>query len=370
MTPDVSVPGRVRDLSVAVVRRRLTPTVVAEADRVGVFLLAVQSALLVAAAGAFVARSAWTTTLLVAFLVAAGAMWTVRQAVAARALTFMTTISTVLVLGLIAVFLFLEALPAFELMGVRILLPLSGEMWSPGSNVFSLVPMMWGTAVTTVVATVVAAPLGIAGALYISEIAPGWVRSFVKPGVEILAGIPSIVYGFIGFTIINPYLSDELSAGFGALVAIGVVIGLMALPTVVSVAEDAVSTVPESMKSGALAMGATDWQTMKSVTVPAAFSGVSAAVLLGVGRAIGETMAATVMIAHSQVLPDPLYDVFQSTETLTTLIAGNFGPAVGTEFYLSALFAAGVVLFVVVTLLSIVSQHIERRMERKLGGEQ
>ncbi|MFT4921625.1 MAG: phosphate transport system permease protein [Haloarculaceae archaeon] len=349
--------------------QRLTPTVVSEADDAGTVLVVAQTLLLAGTALAFFVQSVWTTPLLVAFLLVAGVTWVLRQAVAARLLTFLMTISTVLTLGLIAIFLFLEALPAFELMGVRILLPLPGEMWDPGSNVFSLVPMIWGTAITTFVATLVAAPLGIAGALYISEIAPGWVREFVKPGVEILAGVPSIVYGFIGFTIINPYVSSELSAGFGALLAIGIVIGLMALPTVVSVAEDAISTVPEAMKSGSLATGATDWQTMKSVTIPAAFSGVSAAVLLGIGRAMGETMAATVMIAHAQELPQPFYDVFDSTETLTSLIAGNFGPAVGTEFYLSALFAAGVVLFVIVTGLSIVSQLIEERMKRKLGGK-
>jgi len=347
---------------------RLTPRVLDEADGLATALVAAQVVLLLAAFLGFLLQSVWTSPLLFAFLVVAGTSWATRQAVTARVLTFLMTISTVVTLGLIAVFLFLEAIPAFRLMGLDIVLPVAGDMWSPGKNVFSLLPMIWGTLITTFVAILVAAPLGIAGALFISEIAPDWVREFVKPGVEVLAGIPSIVYGFIGFMIVNPYVSAELSTGFGTLVAIGLVIGLMALPTVVSVAEDAISTVPEAMKSGSLAMGATDWQTMKSVTVPAAFSGVSAAVLLGIGRAMGETMAATVMIAHAQELPQPVYDVFDSTETLTTLIAGNFGPAVGTEYYMSALFSAGVVLFVIVTGLGIVSQYVEERMQRKLGG--
>ncbi|MDY7081406.1 MAG: phosphate ABC transporter permease subunit PstC [Halobacteria archaeon] len=218
-----------------------------------------------------------------------------------------------------------------------------------------------GTVVTTFVAMLVAAPLGIAGALFISEIAPRWAREIIKPAVETLAGIPSIVYGFIGFVMINNYFSNELSTGFGPLVAIGFMIGLMALPTVVSVAEDALNSVPESMKSGSLAMGATDWQTMKSVTIPAAFSGVSAAVLLGLGRAMGETMA--------KILPEPLYDIFESTETLTTLIASGHGPAVGTKYYMSALFVAGSILFIIVTGVGVVSKLIERRMERKLGGK-
>jgi phosphate transport system permease protein len=145
----------------------------------------------------------------------------------------------------------------------------------------------------------------------------------------------------------------------------------MALPTVVSVAEDAISSVPASMKDGSLAVGATDWQTMKSVTVPASFSGVSAAVLLGIGRAMGETMAATVMISHTRELPEPtLYNVFDSTETLTTLIASSYGHVTPGELFWSALFAAGVFLLVIVTGLGIVSQIIEQRMKRKLGGKE
>jgi phosphate transport system permease protein len=141
----------------------------------------------------------------------------------------------------------------------------------------------------------------------------------------------------------------------------------MALPTVVSVAEDALSSVPESMKSGSLAMGTTDWQTMTSITLPAAFSGVSAAVLLGVGRAIGETMAATVMLRGVPRLTEPLYNAFYGQETLTSLIARNYGEADGLQ--LSALFAAGVILFVTVLFLSVGSQYIEARMRSKLGGE-
>jgi phosphate transport system permease protein len=220
----------------------------------------------------------------------------------------------------------------------------------------------------TVIATAVAAPLGVAAALFLSEIAPAAVREVVKPGVEILAGIPSIVYGFIGFTVLAPWASDQFrTTGQGTYLFVGIVVGLMALPTVVSVAEDALSSVPESMKSGSLAMGTTDWQTMTSITLPAAFSGVSAAVLLGVGRAIGETMAATVMLRGVPRLTDPLVNVFYGQETLTSLIARNYGEADGLQ--LDALFVAGVILFVTVLFISVGSQYIEWRMKRKLGGD-
>jgi len=214
----------------------------------------------------------------------------------------------------------------------------------------------------------IAGPLGIAGAVFISELAPRWARELIKPAVEILAGIPSIVYGFLGFVVLNQYLMDELELStLGSLFAVGLVVGVMALPTVVSVAEDALASVPDAMKDGAMALGASDWQTIKSVTLPASFSGVSAAVLLGVGRVVGETMAATVILGNVVSLPDPLTDVFGNTITLTSLIASQYGAASG--LHMSALFAAGVVLFVTVMGLSVGSQLIEAHMERKLGGD-
>ena len=293
--------------------------------------------------------------------------WGAHQANTAKLLMFLMTASTIVILGLITVYLVLRSIPVFQAMGLDIIFRTDRPFWSTSENVYSLIPMMWGTLVTTLLAMAIAGPLGVAGALFISEMAPGWVREVVKPGVEILAGVPSIVYGYIGYVIINTYMSEVFElANFGSLFAAGLVIGVMALPTVVSVAEDAIDSVPEAMKSGSLALGATDWQTIKSVTVPASFSGVSAAVLLGVGRAVGETMAVTVMLPHKQVLPDPLYDVFRGTETLTSIIASQYGVASGNQ--MSALFAAGVVLFVTVLGLSIASQLVEAHMQRKLGG--
>lgn len=316
----------------------------------------------------FLAAPAFTVYPLLAFVLVAAYGWYAHQEETARAVMFVMTASTVVILGLITVYLVVKSIPAFRIMGLEIIFKTSEPFWKPTQKLYSLVPMIWGTFVTTVIAMCIAGPLGVAGALFISEIAPRWAREILKPAVETLAGIPSIVYGFIGFVIINPYLMRELSVStFGSLIAVGIVIGVMALPTVVSVAEDAIASVPSPMKDGSLALGATNWQTMTDVTIPAAISGISAAVLLGVGRAIGETMAATVILAHAQVLPKPLYNVFGSTETLTSLIASQYGIASGSQ--LSALFAAGVVLFVTVLVISIASQRIEARMQEKLGGE-
>jgi phosphate transport system permease protein len=332
---------------------------------------------LLAAFVGFLLVSPWTILPFAVFLVAAGYGWIRHQELTALVLTLTTTISTLLILGLIIVFIFLEAIPVVQYESATVL-----GVSVPGLRMFirarwdavaapvrySMVPMIHGTMMVTVIATAVAAPLGVAAALFLSEIAPAVVREFVKPGVEILAGIPSIVYGFIGFTILSPWASDQFElTGQGTYLFVGVVVGLMALPTVVSVAEDALSSVPESMKSGSLAMGTTDWQTMTSITLPAAFSGVSAAVLLGVGRAIGETMAATVMLRGVPRLTEPLTNVFYGQETLTSLIARNYGEADGLQ--MDALFAAGVILFITVLVISVGSQYIEWRMRRTLGGD-
>ncbi len=318
---------------------------------------------------AFIAAPTYVAFPFFLFVIVAVYGWFAYQAETARALTLLTTISTIVILGLITVYLFTQAIPAVRKMGLDIV---TSTVWSTSSNRYGLLAMMWGTFVTTIIATLVSAPLGIAGAIFISELASDTVRELTKPAIELLAGIPSIVYGFLGYVVINPYLSNELALPtLGSLFLVGLMIGLMALPTVVSVAEDSLTAVPSSMKEGAIGLGATDWQTTKSVTVPAAMSGISAAVILGVGRAVGETMAATVILGNIPGrLPDPLYDVFGNTITLTSAIASQSGVAVGRPMQLSALFAAGVVLFIVVLSLSLVSQAIERRMTRKLRGGQ
>jgi len=328
---------------------------------------------------AFFAGSRWTILPFLAFLGTMGVGWYRYQAEAAKALTLLTTVATVSILTLIVAFLVFESLPAVRSMGIDLVTqvrnpamenPELGQGLWGRNDVWSLTPMMLGTAITTVIATLIAAPIGIAGAVFVSEIAPPRVREVVKPGIELMAGIPSITYGFIGLTILNQYFYAEFGTPtIGTYFAAGLMIGIMALPTVVTVAEDALNAVPESIKSGALAMGSTEWQTIKSVTIPAGLSGVSAGVLLGVGRAMGETMAATVMLTHTKGFPSPVFDVFSGYgETLTTVIAFEGGNASGV--HMSALFAAGVVLFVIVMLLSVASQYVEWRMYRKLGGDQ
>lgn len=358
-------------------RRRRLRDFVGETDPEALATVGVVAVGLLSTVVGFLVASPLTIVPFAVFLASAGYGWVRHQGLTARVLTFSMMVSTILILLLITVFIFVESIPVirYESMtvfgvtvpGLRLFAQTQWDAVSPPIR-YSMVPMIHGTVMVTAIATAVAAPLGIAAALFLSEIAPPTVREVVKPGVEILAGIPSIVYGFIGFTILSPWAADQFrTTGQGSYLFVGIVVGLMALPTIVSVAEDALSSVPESMKRGSLAMGTTDWQTMTSITLPAAFSGVSAAVLLGVGRAIGETMAATVMLRGVPQLTKPLYNVFYGQETLTSLIANNYGEADGIQ--MDALFVAGVILFITVLVISVGSQYIEWRMRRKLGGD-
>ena len=348
-----------------------------DTDPAALVVIGVMTTSVVAALIGFLAVSSWTIVPFAVFVASAAVGWVRYQAETAYTIALMMTVSTILILGLIIVFIFRESIPVVQyesatvfgltVPGLRMFIQPNWDAVSPPIR-YSMVPMIHGTVMVTLIASAVAAPLGVSAALFLSEIAPATVREVVKPGVEILAGIPSIVYGFIGFTVLAPWASDQFqTTGQGSYLFVGIVVGLMALPTVVSVAEDALSSVPESMKSGSLAMGTTDWQTMTSITLPAAFSGVSAAVLLGVGRAIGETMAATVMLRGVPRLTEPLVNVFYGQETLTSIIARNYGEADGLQ--MDALFVAGVILFITVLAISVGAQYIEWRMHQRLGGE-
>ena len=339
--------------------------------------------------GAFLFANDLTPYPLIAVVALGAVGWREFQSRTAKLLTVFATVGTVLTLGFITYYLFdrawipieqfgtgLLAVPANEAGNTRwffwldALLPADSTVtgWDPKNGHFSLLAAAWATIVVTFVAGMVCGPLGILGALFIAEIASDRVREIIKPGIEILAGIPSIVYGFIGFAVLNSFIQDAFLDGGSTFLIAGLVVGIMALPTVVSVAEDALTAVPNAMSDGSIAMGATEWQTMKSISIPAAFSGISAAVILGLGRAIGETMAVAAIMASGTTFAKPLYDIFDQSVTLTSRIATSYGSASGIT--VDVLFFAGVMLFTIVALMSVIAQYIERRMQKDLQGDQ
>lgn len=270
---------------------------------------------------------------------------------------------SLLALGLIVYFLFREGLPVFETVSVDGFL--GGRDWFPTSEPPSLgiLPMILGSGLVTAVALVVAVPLGIGTALFVGEVAPPMTRNPLKVAVELLAGVPSVVYGFFGLMILVPWMQTALNLPTGqtALTA-SLLLGIMAVPTVASIAEDAVAAVPDTWREASLALGATRWQTLRTVVVPAARSGLLAGTLLGMGRAVGETMTVLMVSGNSPVLPPRLG---WPVRTLTASIALEMAETpVGSPHY-HALFAIGAVLFLFTLSINIVGEMVGHRIRRQ-----
>jgi len=224
---------------------------------------------------------------------------------------------------------------------------LFGDKWYPISEParLGILPLILGSLVVTVGAAIISIPIGVGSAIYIAEVAPLKLKEILKIGIELLAAIPSVVLGFIGMVTLVPWVRTifELPTGLNALSG-SIMLAFMAMPTIVSIAEDALYSIPRIYKEGALALGATHWQTIWRVMLPAASSGILAAVMLGIGRVIGETMAVMMITGNAAVIP---HSILQPVRTLTATIAAEMGEAVvGSEHYF-ALFAIGIVLFAI-----------------------
>ena len=224
---------------------------------------------------------------------------------------------------------------------------LFGRSWYPISEPpqLGILPLILGSLLVTIGAAVISIPIGVGCAIYIAEIAPARIKEVLKAGIELLAAIPSVVLGFIGMVTLVPFIKTafHLSTGLTALSG-SIMLAFMAMPTIVSIAEDALYSVPKSYKEGAFALGATHWQTIWRVMLPAASSGIVAAVMLGIGRVIGETMAVMMITGNAAVMP---HSMLAPVRTLTATIAAEMGEAVmGSEHYF-ALFAIGIVLFII-----------------------
>jgi len=249
-----------------------------------------------------------------------------------------------LVLLAIFVFTLKEALPAFGEIGLLDFL--FGTTWRPGNEQYGILPMIIGSVYVTFLVVLMAVPLGIACAILLAEVAPYRVRQVLRPAVELLVGIPSVVYGLVGMVLLVPQIRHLGGSGYSVLAA-AMVLTAMCLPTIISISEDSIRAVPKSYKEGSLALGATRWQTIWRVTLPAARSGIVAAVVLGIGRAIGETMAMIMVIGNAISIPlSPL----DKARTLTGNIAVEITYAAGVHE--KALFATGVVLFVVIVVIN------------------
>ncbi len=286
-----------------------------------------------------------------------------------KVILFIMALSSIISLGLITFFVFNEGLPF--MIGYGITDFIFGTTWNPTEQVYGIFPMIVGSVIVTIFAILVGAPIGIAVAVYLVEIAPPRVTKIVKPAILLLEGIPSVVIGLFGMVVIIDVirrlargpLADYLPAGYqtGYSILVGVLIlAIMILPTIISISADSIRAVPKEYKEASLAMGSTKWQTLFKVVVPAAKSGILAAVILGVGRAIGETMAIIMVIGNSVQLPIPGWEaVFAPVRTLTGNIALEMGYA-GPE-HRQALFATGIILFLFIIIINSITLLLRRR---------
>lgn len=262
--------------------------------------------------------------------------------------------SSVLIILLIVLFIISEGMPALSRAG-----PVSfitGSTWNVQYDVYGILPMIVGTLVVTALSLAIGVPLGVGCAILLAEVSPPWARDILKPAIETLAAIPSVVYGFFGLVLVVPFIMAAFGGPGVSVLACGIVLAVMVLPTIISVSEDALRAVPREYREGAIAIGATPWQTIAGIVVPAAKSGIIAGIILAMGRSIGETMA--VLMVGGSVVSIP-GSVLDPVAPMTAIIALEFSYASGE--HLSALYAIGIVLLATIMLLNGVVYVVGRR---------
>ena len=271
--------------------------------------------------------------------------------------------SAVVFVAAILFFLLREGLPALGEVSLRDLLAVR---WYPIENYYGILPLITGSLIITVGAMLIAFPFGIATAVFISEVAPRWVREILKPIVELLAGLPSVVLGFLGILVLSPYLRIllDLPTGLTALAG-SILLGGIAVPTIVSIAEDALDAVPRSYREGAWALGATRWQTIWRVTLPAARSGVLTAIMLGIGRAIGETMTVMMVTGNAPVLALSPGSLFSPVRTMTATIAAEMGEVASGSVHYHVLFFIGLILFLISLAVNVAASSVVFRSKKR-----
>jgi phosphate transport system permease protein len=279
-------------------------------------------------------------------------------------LFFSIATASILVLAMITLFLFIEGVPIFNKVPVKDFI--FGQYWYPTSDPpdFGIFPLIIGSLAVTALASLIAIPLGVMTAVYLAEIATHRVREIVKPVVELLAALPSVVIGFFGMVVVAPFLQSMLGVATGLnLFNAALMLAFMSIPTICSISEDAIYSVPTNLKEASLGLGATHWETIIHVTLPAAISGISTSVILGMSRAIGETMVVLMVAGGAAMVPGSLFD---PVRPMPASIAAEMAeaPFRGDHYY--ALFATGIVLFIFTFIFNIVADYISNKY-RQVG---
>jgi len=276
-----------------------------------------------------------------------------------RKFVFLNGIISIIVLALIMAFLFANSIKFFSTYPVLDFF--GGQKWSPTVlEKFGFLPLLTGSALVTVGAIIIAVPLGIGSAIYIGELAPRVLREILKPIIEVLATIPSVVIGFIGIKLLSPIIMNLFNISIGLTALTGsVMLAFMSLPTIISISEDAVNAVPDRYRYASIALGATKWETTIHTVIPSASSGMVAAVMLGLGRIVGETMTVLMVTGNS---PRIVFSWLQPVRTITATIAAEMGESVQGGLHYSALFAIGLILFIITFIINFISDRFISRI--------
>ena len=259
---------------------------------------------------------------------------------------------------LILMFTLKEAIPAFYDVGFSNFI--AGSNWSPDNGQFGIFPMILGSIYITGIALIIAVPLAISCAIYLEEIASHKLKNIFKPVIQTLAGIPSVIYGFFGLTLIVPFVRDVFGGSGFSILAASIVLAFMILPTIVSLTQDAIKAVPDYYREASFGIGSTHWQCIKSIILPIAMPGIITAIILGMGRAIGETLAVLMLAGNVSNMPS---SIISPVRTLTSNIALEMGYATGIHY--NSLFATAIVLFVVIMILMVISIYVQNKYALK-----
>jgi len=274
---------------------------------------------------------------------------------------FATGLSSIAIILLIILFIFNEGIPAITSVGFFNFV--FGMTWAPSNGQYGVFPMVIGTLGITALALLLAVPLSICCAVFLSEIAPPTMRKILKPTIQGLAGIPSVIYGFFGLVVLVPFMRVHYGGTGFSLLAASLILTIMILPTITSISEDALRSIPMEYKEASFALGATQWQTIKNVLLPAAVPGVITAIILGMGRAIGETMAVIMVAGNVVQIPGSIFDPVRA---LTSNIALEMGYATGLHY--NALFATGIILIGVIIILLLIANYFNYKKRVTIGG--
>lgn len=274
---------------------------------------------------------------------------------------FITAIFSIIIILLIVSFILIEGLPAFEDYGFfRFLF---GMTWAPNDGDFGVFAMIIGSIYVTMLSLLMAVPLSLLCAIFMAEVAPNNVRRILKPVIETLSGIPSVVYGFFGLIVLVPLIRTYFGGTGFSMFTAAIILTVMVLPTIITISQDSLRAVPQEYREASFGLGATNWQTIRHIIFPAALPGIITAIILGMGRAIGETLAVIMIAGNVVQIPGSIFD---PVRTLTANIALEMGYATGLHY--NALFGTAIVLFLIIMILLLIANYIQHKYKVDIGG--